>query len=268
MQRPRFLASSQVSEWLSGSRINVPSRDGYRFDARAFDTANLVAWYSVQRPGPEMPYADEYVTQWFDLSGNGHTQTLATGTAAQYRTTGMNGAYPSIEFPASAYFSCTAFTHPQSWTAYAVVDAVSATTPTVRGLLNADNGSTVRQAQYLRWNTDTAEAIAFNTGGTTYTGTYAASSGASANPSVMVAKVVQGGNVQSYVNNNAGTGTATTGTLRALSSTMEINRAGSGSTNAGNVHYSEVILYGSTHDDTTRQAIQTALAGLYGITLA
>lgn len=264
--RERLFSGAQVADTFGPARLmSFPSRPWgtLAFDARDFDSANLVAWYSAQRPyglNTTPPVDGAVIAQNIeDLSGNGRHLANRSGTIT-YRTNGLGTGVPSIEFAGSSRAYTANFTHPGSWTCYAVVQCVTASG--TRGLVDADAGGSSRQAQYIRFNT-TLEAIAF-VSTTPYTGTRAGTTTAKC---VLVTKASQASNnVTAYYNNLAGTATATSGTLNALSMWLGINSANA--TAMPNCHYGEVILYTGAHNDTTRQSIQTALASYYGVTLS
>jgi hypothetical protein len=134
----------------------------------------------------------------------------------------------------------------------------------VRGLVNGDNSASgQRQAQYLRWNANTLESLSFY--GATAAVTATKTGGTSTNRNVLSAKRTAT-NLTAYLNGAAGTPVASSAG-NALTIFLGLNASGNAFAQAGNVHYGEVALYSGAHDDTTRQAIEAALAAAYGITL-
>jgi hypothetical protein len=235
------------------------------FNALDFDATNLVAWYSSRVPlaDSSQPTDGDSLTTWYDKSGNARDQALQAGTL-RWREAGFGTDMPSMEFLSTgAHSRSGSLEHPGEWTAYAVVKSIG-TSPSVRGVVNADNNAAdERQAQYLRWSANNAQAIGF-TASTAYTATKA---GTSTNLTIMAAKRGES-SITVYLNGAAGTAVSSNTTLNTKTVWLGLNASAEGTAYSGNLHYGEVLLYSGAHDDTTRQAIESALAGVYGLPVA
>ena len=231
------------------------------FDARWFDPSNLKAWYSAQLfngDGVALPSVNSTVTTWVDLSANSRNQAIS-GTAT-FRANIFGTDLYGVEYNAGAKSKSPTFAHPQSWTAYAIIQSI--TTTGIRGIMDADDGGS-RQAQYLRFSSsNNIESIAFN-------GASPHIAGNTTNPlakQLAVARASETDHTLSvWVDNTLKQQVVTSSPLNAYSQWLGINSASN--VDSGNMYYGEIILYGSAHDTTTRQSIQTSLAATYNIAL-
>lgn len=210
----------------------------------------LVAWWNAQDTA-KMTFSGNNLLTWLDETG---VHTFTSATAPTYNTASIGGL-TVLNYAPGAAMSSDTLTHPQNWIALAIIQPANvAQTPT---FLNADNNSTVRQAQYLRTASGpTTATIAFNTAPTPFTAT---------GPTVIVngtSYVIDGMStgaaVSHAINGTVGTPVAETGTMAALSIAMNLPSG----TYTGLI--GDVVLSGSS-STSVRQKYEGYMAWKYGL---
>ena len=199
-------------------------------------------------------YADgASVDRWADLSGLGRDAVQATGSKQPTFKTNILNGYPVIRFDgtddvlntASAAFVGSDGT----WTAFAVV---TSTASAIKLIVNGDNGTTIRVAQFLRYLDGTsAQSIAFDTAHNAYTDSVSAWSGWD-----VLEAVRDGTSVETFINGTGNGSTATANTPDGTSTVVNIGDFSLGSfCLPGDL--AAVLLYNRALTTTERLTIRT-----------
>lgn len=213
-----------------------------------------------------------YVDTWYDQSQLGNRALTQATTSAQPRIVNAgvvdkkNGR-PALVFSGGqslAVSNANIFVSGAGlWTAN-VVTYISSTATNNQGFVDADNGTTLRLAQFLRNSTSTFESVAFNTVPTSFSATAAGTPLASG--ALAVGTAVRDTNlITVYGNGTAGTGVSITGTGATAAATFRI---GTGPVSAVTGGVCEVVMFSAALSSTNRQLLERNQGAYYGVDVA
>lgn len=229
------------------------------------DIAGLTFWIDADQISGLVD--GDAVTTWSDLSATGAHVTQGTaGNKPVYKTAIQNGL-PVVRFTTDDYLATSTaaqFINSTSgqWTAFAVAKRTSDTG--TQGILTGDNigGSANRIAQFLRWNTTTPQAIAWN-GPATDNGP-TGSAGAfhideAHRTSTTLDRLVDG-----VSNGTTAASSPTTGSC-GLGVGLATGQGGVQAFLTGDI--AEIVLYNTALSSTDRTRVRDYLADKWGITI-
>ena len=202
------------------------------------------------------------VSTWADQSGLGRDATQATSTRRPRYHADTGDGLPGVEFDGTDDYleaSTAQFVNATdgTWTAFAAVYPLRASSSTNDNILSSDTGSSPRVAQFLRLTaTEQLQAIAFNTGGTAYTD---GQTGVTLHKRFVLEAVRDATSVLAGVDGTATASTATAGTPQNGSQVLAVGaRPDPSSYFAGWIH--EVLLYNRALTSTERDDVRDYLA--------
>lgn len=201
---------------------------------------------------------NEAIKTWFDQSGNTNDLTQATAASQPLLTRNIVNTLPVARFDGSDDEMSLSMSGGNARTVY-VVCKFRATTDIARVFKDATTGSNAD----VYYNAGNGKFYYYATvpNGVDPVG------GTATNWSLVVLKYASGTTCTPYVNNSTAEAAFGTGAYVTPLNLGFILGSGGGS-NYGAVDIAARLVYDATHDDTTRQAIQTILADRFGITLA
>lgn len=195
---------------------------------------------------------------WYDQSGNANDLPQATAASQPFLTDNIINGYPVARFDGTDDEMTLAMSGGNARTVY-MVCKFRATTANVRAFKDCLAGANAD----VYYDSGTGKFYYFATDGP---GTVSPVGGVATDWSLVCLKYASGTTCTPYVNNS--TAESAFGTSQyVVGSFLGFTLGSSGGGNYGAVDIAARLVYDATHDDTTRQAIQTILAGRFGITL-
>lgn len=147
-----------------------------------------------------------------------------------------------------------------TWTGNSVFSVT--TFGSIQSILDCDNGSTIRLAQFIRSSTASAvDAIAFNTSNTAFSSSAGTGVSAQARIATGICSLT---NITSFVDGVIGTSTTITGTIKSISGPLNIGGRLIGSNYLiGKI--SESIIFPSVFSNSNRQLLERNQGAYYNI---